>query len=157
MASGMQRSINLRLPLRASRATTAATVVVHSAAAVPRHSPVLHLACTACPRGVIPADLSWLEHSTLHNRNPNLHLYKNSKVSVFRGIDQTGESGVVSDAAGAAKAKSQQIRLLSPTISLRNWRLFVSFRWQQIWKHYVQKSLGGKKTVWDMTKIYRCS
>lgn len=69
-------------------------------------------------------------------------------------MERTGESGVMSDGGRAAKAKSQQIHLLSPTISLRNWRQFVSFQWQQIWKHYVKKPLG-KIAVLVVTKIYK--
>lgn len=63
---------------------------------------------------------------------------------------------MLSDGGGAAKAKSQQIHLLSPAISLRNWRQFVSFRWQQIWKHYVKKP-SGKTAVCVVTKIYKSS
>lgn len=71
-------------------------------------------------------------------------------------MEWTGEAGVVSDGGRAAKAKSRQIHLLSPTISLRNWRQFVSFQWQQIWKHYVKKPLG-KKAVLVVTMIYKCA
>lgn len=54
---------------------TAATVVVHSVAVVRLHSPVLHLSCTASPRGVILADLLWqLKCSTEQNGNHNLYL-----------------------------------------------------------------------------------
>ena len=70
-------SINLGLSLRTSRATTAAAVVLHTVAVVILHSPVLHLSCTASPRGVIPADLLWqLKRSTEQKGNPNLYLRK---------------------------------------------------------------------------------
>lgn len=75
--SGLLWSINLCLPLRTSGATTAATVVVHTVAVVILHSPVLHLSCTASPRGVIPTDLLWqLKRSALQDENPNLYLCK---------------------------------------------------------------------------------
>ena len=69
-------------------------------------------------------------------------------------MEQTREAGALSDGGGAAKAKSQQIHLLSPAISQRNWRQFVSFGWQQIWKHYVKKP-SGKTAVCVMTEIYK--
>lgn len=59
---------------------------------------------------------------------------------------------MLSDGGSAAKAKSQQIHLLSPAISLCNWRQFVSFQWKQIWKHYVKKP-SGKIPVCVVTKI----
>lgn len=61
---------------------------------------------------------------------------------------------MLSDGGGAAKAKSQQIHLLSPAISQRNWTQFVFFRWQQIWKHYVEKP-SGKIAVCIVIKIYK--
>lgn len=61
---------------------------------------------------------------------------------------------MLTDGGGADEAESQQIHLLSPAISQRNWRQFVSFGWQQIWKHYVKKP-SGKKAVCVVTKIYK--
>lgn len=61
---------------------------------------------------------------------------------------------VVSDGGSAAKAKSQQIHLLSSVIALRNLRQFVSFGCQQIWEHYVKKP-SGKITMCFVTKIYK--
>lgn len=69
---------------------------------------------------------------------------KNSKVSVFGGADSTGEAWVVSD--GGSEAKSQQIHLLSPAISQRNWRQFVSSWWKKnleaLWE---DAPVGGRR------------
>ena len=143
-------SINLSLPLRSSSATKAATVV-----AVILHSPVLHLSCTASPRGAIHTDLLWqLKCSNLQNRNPTLYHPRIPKYPFLRyGAGWRGRP-VVSDGAGANKAKSQQIHLLSAVISLCNLRQFVSFRCQQIWKHYVKKP-SGKIIMCVVTEIYK--
>lgn len=61
---------------------------------------------------------------------------------------------MVSDGGSAAKAKSQQIHLMSLVISLCNWRQFVSFQWQQIWKRYVKKPMGEKAVC---VVIYKCA
>lgn len=52
---------------------------------------------------------------------------------------------MLSDGGGAAKAKSQQIHLLSPAISQRNWRQFVSFRWQKNLETLCEEAPGGKQ------------
>lgn len=130
--------------------TTAATVVVHTVAVVILHSPVLHLSCTASPGGSFP-----LTYCGSSNAQPNktgiltFIFVQNSKVSIFWGTEWTGEAGVLSD--GGGKAKSQQIHLLSPAISQRNWRQFVSSWWQKIWKHY-EKKPSGKTAVCVVTK-----
>lgn len=115
--------------------TPAAAGVVHGVAVVTLHSPVLHLSCTGLSQG---GHSSWLivAAQTLgrtERESQPLSSYqrkkKISKVSVFWDADSTGAAWVVSD--GGSEAKSQQIHLLSPAISQRNWRQFVSSWWEK--------------------------
>lgn len=69
-------------------------------------------------------------------------------VSIFGGIELDRRGRVVVTDGGSAN------NLLSLVISLHNWRQFVSFWWQQIWKHYVKKP-SGKLAVCVVTKIYK--
>lgn len=143
------QSIILSVPQKTDRETTAATVVLHTSSSRSTF-PLSDISCIATPRGVISTDLLWqLKGSTLPKENLDLYLWQKLWVSIFFG---TAKSRAMSDGRSAVKAKRQQIHLLSSKISLCNWRQFVSFQCQQIWKHDLKEPLG-KETVCVVTKF----